>query len=119
MGSDQWSGPAIGDRYVSVKVTRSEVDCERLARDLSRQAAEQHPAIVQHLDRALRLVLEDLGVSPSGFFEALWMTPEMENGDPALVHSPPSTFRPGRMVAGPHVYRRREASFCRCRRLPP
>src|SRR5437879_13819768 len=51
-------------------------ECERLARDLSRQAAEQHPAIVQHLDRALRLVLEDPGVSPSGFFEALWMTPE-------------------------------------------
>src|SRR5438128_5285659 len=78
MNSDQWNGPAIGDRYVPVKVTRSEVEYERLARALSRQAAEQHPAIVQHLDRALRLVLEDPGVSPSGFFEALWMTPEME-----------------------------------------
>ena len=78
MNSDHRSGPAIGDRYVQVEVTRSEAECERLTRDLSRQAAEQHPAIVQHLDRALRLVLEDLGVSPSGFLETLWMTPEME-----------------------------------------
>ena len=78
MSSDQWNRPAIGDRYVPVEVTRSEVECERLTRELSRQAAEQHPDIVQHLDRPLRLVLEDLGASASGFFEALWMTPEME-----------------------------------------